>query len=200
MKQKGRSATSMGWRERPASTPLVCLGVALLLFSGCDPAVSGEESVYTSVKSGECKSLTKIAAGSFEARGLTAEECDGVKGWRVFVVSSDARSWLEFGRDSNLWSSEEQVVYKNEFGNFPNIGAEKIEWRLDGNGNPVAVIFRIAAQDPQQTGRNLSRLFVVGFQDQAPYFCGTAKDNQAARALADKGSCAVALKRLRFAS
>ena len=99
--------------------------VLLLILAACNAANSSETSLYTSVKSGDCRKPSATLSAYYESRGLTAEECDGAKGWRLFAVSSDERSWLELARDTSLWSSEEQVVHKNDFGNFPNLGAEK---------------------------------------------------------------------------
>jgi hypothetical protein len=169
--------------------------VLLLALAACSPANSSEVSLYTLVKSGDCRKLSTTITAFYESRGLTAEECDAVKGWRLFAVSSDERSWLELARDTALWSSEEQVVHQNDFGYFPNIGAEKVEWRMTKANNPVALIFRIAAQDPQHTDINLTRLFVLGFKDNTPHFCGVAKSNQEARTLAEKKeSCSTALQ------
>ena len=127
------------------------------LFSicACTPATSGAESLYTSIKSGDCQKPSKSIVAFYDSRGLTAQECKAAEGWRLFVVSSDARSWLEVARDRTLWSSEEQVVSQNEFGNFPNIGSEKVEWPMTKANSPAALIFRIAAQDPALTGKNL---------------------------------------------
>ena len=167
------------------------------LFSicACAPATSGAESLYTSIKSGDCQKPSKSIVALYDSRGLTAQECKAAEGWRLFVVSSDARSWLEAARDRTLWSSEEQVVNQNEFGNFPNIGSEKVEWPMTKANSPAALIFRIVAQDPAPTGKNLSRLFVIGFIKNTPYLCGVAKTNDEARALAEKTSaCTIGLQ------
>lgn len=166
------------------------------LFSmcACSPAISGAESLYTSIKSDDCKKPSASIVAFYEARGLTAEECKAPEGWRLFAVSSDARSWLELARDRTLWSSEEQVVNRNEFGNFPNIGSEKVEWQMTKTHSPASLIFRIAAQDPANVDKNLSRLFVIGFRDNTPHFCGMVKNNKEARALAEeKSSCSIGL-------
>ncbi len=167
------------------------------LFSmcACSPAMSGAESLYTSIKSGDCHKPSVSMVAFYESRGLTAEECKAAEGWRLFVVSSDARSWLELARDRTLWSSEEQVVNRNEFGNFPNIGSEKVEWQMTKANSPASLIFRIAAQDPAHTDKNLSRLFVIGIRNNTPHFCGVAKTNKEARALAEGTSpCSVDLQ------
>lgn len=123
--------------------------VATLVFAGaCNPVLSSEESLFTSIKSEDCHKPSAAIIGLYEERGLTVEECAAAKDWRLFVASSDERSWIELARDDHvLWSTEEQVVYRNTFGYFPNIGAEKVEWRIAKTKLPTALIFRIAAQN-----------------------------------------------------
>lgn len=172
------------------------LGFALLFsMCACSPAMSGAESLYTSIKAGDCRKPSTSIVAFYESRGLTAEECKAADGWRLFVVSSDERSWLELARDRTLWSSEEQVVNRNEFGNFPNIGSEKVEWQMTKTNSPASLIFRITAQDPANINKNLSRLFVIGIRDNTPHFCGAVKTNKEARALAEgTSSCSIDLQ------
>jgi hypothetical protein len=153
-------------------------------------AESGVKSQYTSIAIQDCWVPPASLKSSFEARGVSVQECPALEGWRLFVVSSDAHSWIEIAHGSHLWSSEDQVVYRNEFGHFPNLGAERVEWRRKQGGIPVALIFRVSAQDPaaSATGsgaRNVSRLFVIGFQGNNVRFCGTARTNEEARVLSD---------------
>lgn len=171
-------------------------GIAFLFsICACSPAISGTESLYTSIKSGDCQKPSASIIAFYESRGLTAEECKAVGGWRLFVVSSDARSWLELARERTLWSSEEQVVTRNEFGNFPNIGSEKVEWQMTKTHSPTSLIFRIAAQDPANIDKSLSRLFVIGIRNNTPNLCGVVKTNKEARALAeDISSCTIGLQ------
>ena len=177
------------WKNRLAAALLFTLGA-------CNPVLSSEESLFTSIKSEDCHKPSAAISGLYEERGLTAEECAAAKDWRLFVASSDERSWLELARDDHvLWSTEEQVVYRNTFGYFPNIGAEKVEWRMAKTKLPTALIFRIAAQNPQHTDKNISRLFVIGFRDNTPFFCGVVKTNQEARVLAEQAAaCSINLQ------
>lgn len=165
-------------------------------------AAQSLESLYTSIKSTACSKPPASTVAAYDARGLSAQECPAPKGWRLFAVSSDERSWLEIARDHSLWTTEEEVVYRNEFGHFPNLGAERVEWRMKKPGTPSALIFRISAQDPNRPASgpgatNLSRLFVISLANGAPRFCGTAKTNQEAKAIADNATtCNTALREL----
>ena len=161
--------------------------VFFLAVFACSPANSGAQSLYTSIKSEDCQKPSAPILAFYDSRGLTVEECKGAEDWRLFVVSSDARSWLELARDRTLWSSEDQVVNRNEFGNFPNIGSEKVEWLMSKHA-PASLIFRITAQSPENVKKSLSRLFVIGFKNNTPQFCGVVKSNTEARALAEKSS------------
>lgn len=186
-------AATMEWAATPTFWRRRAHILIALLLAYC-PTDSHAESRYSSVKSGDCRQLSGAIGKFYEARGLSAEECEAARGWRLFAVSSDERSWFELSRESTLWSSEQQVVHKHSFGYFPNIGAEKVEWRITKTGAPTAFIFRIASQDPQNVTRNLTRLFVVAFKEDAPYFCGVASSNEEARALSEnEEQCSSAL-------
>jgi len=143
-----------------------------------------EKSHYTSINYADCKKLSDKRAEFYAKRDLGALECPGFKNWRVFSVSADRNSWLELVSDKQTWSTEEQVVYKNDFGHFPNLGSKKIEWRVDHNGDPFALIFRVSVQNPKNIHKDISRLFVLRLKDNTAAFCGVAKTNQQARKLA----------------
>ena len=168
---------------------LLFLGV---LLCACSTSV-GEagHSVYTSIRQGDCKAPTDALAKTYAARGLTVEECQGAAEYRVFLVSSDANSWLDVRWDHTVLSLEEDIVYRNKFGLFPNVGgSDRLEWRFDDSAHRVALIVRVVAQSPQLTdahgGSNLSRLFVVRLQPSGGCLLGVVETNEAARALADK--------------
>lgn len=149
----------------------------------------GAASIYTSLKEEECHVPSSVISAAYDAEGTTVQECPAPKGWRLFIVSSDERSWADIGRGASLWSTERAVVHDNSFGLFPNIGGAVAEWMVTGGGSPSSLIFRIAAQDPNLPVaggevRRISRLLVIDLQDKEPTFCGLAKTNQEARDLA----------------
>lgn len=152
------------------------------------PAFAAAESIYTSVKSDNCQDIKPPLDKLFESRGLDAEECNAPGGWRLFVASTDPRSWIELSYGKLLWSTAQPVVYdkKYRFGNFPNIDSDsgKVEWRLSQSKEPYALIFRVHAIN-DTSDKNLTRLFVIRITNNIPYFCGTAKTNAEARKLAD---------------
>lgn len=189
--------TFQSLHRKALATILLCL-----VGSGASAETQSLQSLYTSIKSTACSKPPASIIAAYDARGLSAQECPAPKGWRLFAVSSDERSWLEIARDRSLWTTEEEVVYRNEFGHFPNLGAERVEWRMKKPGTPNALIFRISAQDPNRPASgpgamNLSRLFVINLANGAPRFCGTAKTNEEAKTLADNAkACTTALREL----
>src|SRR3989339_811011 len=191
--------------KRPPASPIIASSslrkvfglFCTLLLCLAAPAGHAENrrptSVYTSVKPTDCHVPPPPLVTAYEARGLAVRECQAPKGWRLFVVSTDECSWLELSRDGLLWSTEEQVVYRNNFGNFPNLGADKVEWCLSASGSPIALIFRISAQSPTPPDnatviKSLSKLFVIRLDDGTPQFCGVVQTNKEARELADRVS------------
>jgi hypothetical protein len=137
--------------------------------------------------------------------GLAVQECAALKPYRLFVVSSDERSWVDLRRGDRIWSTEQRVVYERDalaLGHFPNVaGSRSAEWRLDGKGAPVAVIVRFnfvgSTQDARE-GARVSRLLVIGLSKDAPCALGFAMTNEDARALADAPpkACPAPLPRL----
>lgn len=168
-------------------TPLlagVLLGCAM---NGNVATASELTSVYSSTKSGTCAELTGKLTQVYEKRELDAGLCEGVKNWRVLIAVTDPRSWIELEQDNKtLWSLEQVALGPDAIGNFPNMDAEKVEWRVDKAGQPQAFIFRQSAQDRDNPDKEISRLYVVSLAGQEPQLCGMAKTNEEAHAMADK--------------
>ncbi|MBW7982484.1 hypothetical protein [Enterobacillus tribolii] len=144
-------------------------------------------SIYTSTKGGSCAELTGELAQTYEKRSLDAGLCEGVKNWRVLIAITDPRSWIELEQDKKtLWSLGQVALGPDAIGNFPNMDAEKVEWRMDNAGQPRAFIFRQSAQDRDNPEKEISRLYVVSLAGQEPMLCGMAKTNEEARLMADK--------------
>lgn len=165
------------------------------------PSPTRAEPIFTSIKEEDCRVPSSSVTAAYDAEGLTVQECAAVNGWRLLVASSDERSWIDIGRGPSVWSTEREVVYKNDFGSFPNIGGAVAEWGVTAGGAPSYLIFRIAAQSPvtEGTTHRLSRLFVIDLKGQEPTFCGITKTNEEARALATrKGDCRFPLPRKSF--
>ena len=156
-------------------------------------------SLYTPLGLGACAVPPPEIARSYERRDLVVEECPAPVPYRLFVVSSDARSWVDLRRNDLEWSSEQRVVYGRDLlalGHFPNVsGSDVAEWRLDETGMPLALIVRLRLVDPAKDatqGATISRLLVVGFS--ADSFCdmGLAQSNDEARRLADTATACTA--------
>ncbi|MFO1434360.1 MAG: hypothetical protein U1F76_30480 [Candidatus Competibacteraceae bacterium] len=149
-----------------------------------------QSSDYTSLKINECKKPSKAVVKTYASQGLAVLECPGLGGYRLFLVSSEERSWIDIARGKGRWSSEKDVVYQHQFGYFPNVASSALaEWRRNPAGQPVALIFRIAAQRPEADqntpGSLLSRLVVIRLDSKRPCVLGVVEDNESARTLAD---------------
>lgn len=152
---------------------------------------SHAQSMYTSIDERKCWTPSKALYARYKGHGVEAQECKAPNGWKLFVVSSDERSWIDLQRGDRVWTTEDEVVYKSDFGNFPNIGSSTVEWILDREGRPISLIFRITAQSTKMDApmyASVARLFVIGLTGEHPGFFGTATTNEKARSLVMKTS------------
>ena len=172
------------------------LTVIMLFFSVniCQGETGDIKSHYTSIAEKDCKVPSAKIKAHYEKGHLSVEECPGFGAWRVFYVDTGERSWLDLVSGSQVWSTHDEVLIKNQFGFFPNPGATIIEWRIDGKGHPVGLIFRITVQNPDRVSHKDSRLFVVRLKKNSAVFCGRAKTNQQARHLSARSNhCKIVL-------
>ena len=163
---------------------VVCLAVA----AGCGPRAE-PESIYTSIRSADCKPPAKDVAAPYAARDLGVQQCPAPDGWRLLLVSSDANTWIDLAGPGVTWSGERPIAYDSPIGNFPSIGGSPtVEWRRDASGRLMSLIFRVSAQDPETLKTQRSRLFVIRLQHDGACVIGRAATNEEARKLADGGS------------
>ena len=151
------------------------------------------KTLYTSTEPSKCSSPSKQLIALYDAQGLDVQECKGPKGLKFLVVSTDERSWVDLQQGDQIWTTQDEVVYNNRFGYFPNIGSGVVEWNVTSAGEPSSLIFRITAQDKRKgapIGATVSRLFVISLRQNRPAFCGVATTNEEARALSNSsGKC-----------
>jgi len=144
-------------------------------------------SKYTSLKEKDCTRFSDKQSAQFDKRRLDRWECSSQNNWRLFTVIGGERYWIEISYGNTLWSTEADVVIKeeNRFGNFQSVDFEQVEWRITKTGKPIALIIPVVAQDPEHYDRNLFRFFVIKLSDHLPLFCGATKSSNEARLLAD---------------
>lgn len=173
---------------------------AIIGFLSFIPATSSGAAVtYTSIDENKCAPPRDDVLQLYEARGLYVEECKGIKGWRLFVVATNERSWIDLRHAGQSWTSEERVVQENTFGHFPNVTGSTVEWNTSAEGSPSSLIFRVNALGPGKDGvmdTNTSRYYVIELKQNKPTFCGLAKSKEQARALSTSGKCDKGLKEL----
>lgn len=180
---------------RRSAAAFAC-GLAVAALAGCGRA--GQEdgartagrgadgSTYTSIATDACRAPEEGIRLSFEARGLGVHECAGAGVWRVLLVSSNERSWLELRSPGIAWSSEDAIVYDSPIGLFPGVSdGERLEWRSAADGEPSALIFNVTAQDAERPASRISRFFVAYLGEGGPCLIDRAPSRDAAVAVAD---------------
>lgn len=119
-------------------------------------------------------------------------ECPAPKGWRLFKEydQEEIRSWIRLSYKDTIWTTINQVWgdEKYEFGHFPNVDSQSVEWRVRKTGEPNALIFRVNAQEPIKSSDIITRLFVISLTNNVPRFCGMAKTNEEARKIAEEST------------
>lgn len=158
---------------------------------------SEAEVVYTSLHPKKCLKPQKQIVAAYDGQGLDVLECKGPAGWRIYVVVAGDRSWVDFQRHKNTWTTEDEVAYDqgSRFGNFPNVGEGVMEWGVTSSEPPSYAIFRVNAQKEASAGDVVSRLFVIDLKQESPTFCGIARTNEEARALATSNKCSKPLRK-----
>lgn len=159
---------------------------ASLLTIGAAAQAQRVESVYTSLKTENCKTIESSANEADGYRGL----CRGIGGYKLEVLEGDLRQTINVVAPGNkkfeldLWS----VVS----GNFSSLG-ETAEWRVaakKGKTTPIALIVRFnASEDSADASKTTSYLVVAKIAAQAVCVTDIVKPapdaNEAARRLAD---------------
>jgi hypothetical protein len=157
---------------------------ALALTAGCGRR--SPESVYTSIRPEDCAPPPDDVAATYASRDLGVQQCPSLEGWRLLLVASDANTWLEVRGPSVTWSAEQAVVYDSRIGLFPSVGgSETVEWRRVAGGDPVALIFRVTAQDPENPETHRVAFFVARLERDRACVLGRAATGEEARSLAD---------------
>ena len=139
---------------------------------------------YTSILDKNCSKVDMKLLMNFTG-AESALECPAPKGWRLFKVydRDSERSWFNIANKQSVWSTAEQVRInpKYFFGYFPNIDSSpRVEWRMSNGDLAKTLIFRVAAADPENADKWLSRLYIISLEENKPYFCGFATTNEEA--------------------
>jgi len=178
--------------------PMIALATA-----SCAAGNGGSQDarVLTSTAAADCRAPPRAIVERYDEQGLAVEVCEAPAAVALYIVSSDARSWLDIGDTAGLWSApgtiwttEDAVVYRHPIGLFPNVaGSQAVAWRVDGEGRPLALTFEVVGQDPEGTQAQVTRLFVVLLDTHGACLAGRATTNEAARAL-ERSECSEQLE------
>jgi len=166
----------------------VVVVVALTAAWSCGTRAEAD-STYTSIRPADCTAPPKEIAAPYAARDLGVQQCPAPSGWRLLLVASDTNTWIDLSGPGGTWSGERPIVYDSPIGNFPSVDASRdVEWRRDGRGRPIALIFRVTAQDRETLQTHRSILYVVRLQQDGACVMGRAATNEEARTLADSST------------
>jgi hypothetical protein len=161
----------------------ILLSVTLGLLTLANSAAAQNQSIYTSTKTGDCRTVKQ----SDEGDGSYLGECKGTGGFRVQLLEGDIRQTLNIITPSK---KKFELNFWGFYGGFSSIG-EKIEWRLKA-GVPVALIARFNVANPENEKKSTSYLMVSKIGRTSS--CVTdivlpgPKQNEKARELADAAS------------
>lgn len=111
--------------------------LALSLVAAAIPSAAGAQSssVYTSTAPKDCRVLSK--GGADEDGG--SRLCPGQGGLSVLIAEGDLRETVSVGRSAK--EAAEQPAAQGWFGPFSST-TDTIEWRLDAEAKPYAIIQR----------------------------------------------------------
>jgi hypothetical protein len=118
------------------------LVLSAALAASATVSASAGESAYTDRDLDACKTLSQVEEGA-----SVSLQCTGYKGLPVYFKEGDLRQSVAYGPVGKAYIDEAFET----FGPFNHTG-DKIEWRLDANGAPVATIVRWFIADPETTG------------------------------------------------
>jgi hypothetical protein len=166
---------------------LSAVACATLALSACGARTA--ESVYTSIRPEDCAPPPADVAAAFASKDLGVQQCPSLQGWQLLLVASDANTWIELRGPSVTWSAEQAIVYESPIGHFPSADStETVEWRRKAGGEPIALIVRVTAQDPENPDTHRSARFVVRIESDRACLLGRVANTEEARALADSST------------
>lgn len=153
----------------------------LFLIAICvSTAVAQNKSVYTSTKTGACRTISSDTGGAGSYEG----ECTGVGGYKVRLLEGDIRQTLNIITPAK---KKFELNFWGFYGGFSSIG-EKIEWRTRA-GVPVALIARFNVANAEDSSKSISYLMVSKISKTSSCVTDVVKpqanQNEKARELAD---------------
>ncbi|YCM42211.1 hypothetical protein V2O64_12945 [Verrucomicrobiaceae bacterium 227] len=116
--------------------------------------------------------------------------CPGYGGYELLHRSGDLRSWIDV-RYQGVTSDLFGATMTTAAGSFPYKANDVVEWRgilKESVFTPYALIYRIQAQDPEDEGKEVSRLVVVALNKGKAKVLGSTSGKSAdteAKKLAD---------------
>jgi hypothetical protein len=163
------------------------IGLVILIVSALTMSCRAPERskvLLTSIREGDCTAPPQEIAAPYAARDLGVQQCPAPRNWRALLVSSDANTWIEVAGPGVTGSGERPIVYESPIGNFASVDSSPgIEWRLDATERPVAMVFKVTAQNPQNLDTRRSMFYAVQLTESAGCVVGHVATIDKARAL-----------------
>ena len=154
---------------------------AICVFALAGLAAAQNKSVYTSLKTENCKSIKQSDPDSYVG------QCIGVGGYKLQLLEGDIRQTINVITPAR---KKFELNFWHYYGGFSTVGA-KAEWRMKG-AVPVALIVRFNVADIEDSTKNTSYLMISKIAKASS--CVTdivqpgANQNETARTLADAAS------------
>lgn len=168
--------------------------IGIILACAATASAQAIQSVYTDLNK-NCKTLER----DDEAASYLLEQCEGVAGYKLLVVSGDDRQDITIVKPDG--SKHELHFGMIGGGGFSSVG-DKAEWRVRKQGGklvPVALIVRFnVSTDPSDSSKISSYLTVTKITPREACRVGEispgANANEAARRAADSSASKPCLK------
>lgn len=129
------------------SANIVILSAAFMIMS--HDASRANESTYTETFGVHCRLISEYELGA-------THRCPGPGGEFYDISEGDLRFSLSFG----VRATDAPAKGWRSFSNFNTVG-QKVEWRLNGKGQPFAAIVRYHIDDPDDYEKPAHQVLVV---------------------------------------
>lgn len=170
------------------------LGIIFYLVFSLQISCTSEKPVeitseFTSVNTEKCISIDLLQAEQQNiAKGAEAVfECNGAQNYKLYLIDDGTRSWYVLKKADAMTSFEEDIIYKNTPGNFPNVGVDdKVEWIIGPEKIVSGLIFDVVYQvNDEETGRftSISRYIAVNLRGVTPVVMGLTENQEQAKKL-----------------
>jgi hypothetical protein len=116
-------------------------------------------SLETSVEEKVCHKVEELQVDRLlqSKLGEYILACPAPKGYILYLIDDGTRSWYVIEHKQRKVSLEEEIVYKNQLGNFPNVGVEqRVKWEVGPDGLVQRFMYSVTYVRLDENGRHHS--------------------------------------------